>query len=127
MKESTRIARFTFIGTLNALITALVAWGMMYWVGANYLIANAVAYVVAQTHNFVWSKYWIFPTNKKSNTWLQVLLFCMVFGLAYTAQFLFLLVLVEWLDFPAYPAQLLGLIIYGAVNFVLNKRITFNQ
>lgn len=126
MKESVRIFRFTVIGTLNAIIVALVIWLMMDELSYDYIPANILAYVVAQIHNFIWSKYWIFPTeNKKNSLWKQLLFFCSAFGLAYSAQFLFLVTLVECADVNEYLAQFLGLFIYGAVNFVINRRLTF--
>ncbi|HJD95998.1 MAG TPA: GtrA family protein [Bacteroides togonis] len=125
MKETTRIIRFAVIGTLNALITAATIGIMMGVLGIHYLASNVMAYVLAQTHNFIWCKYWIFPTDKKSNTWRQVLLFLIAFGMAYVAQFLFLIVLVELWDCNEYLAQFLGLFIYGTVNFLMNKRVTF--
>lgn len=125
MKETTRIIRFAVIGTLNALITAATIGIMMGVLGIHYLASNVTAYVLAQTHNFIWCKYWIFPTDKKSNAWRQVLLFLIAFGMAYVAQFLFLIVLVELWDCNEYLAQFLGLFIYGTVNFLMNKRVTF--
>lgn len=127
MKESTRIFRFAVIGTLNALITAATVGIMMGVLGVHYLASNITAYVLAQTHNFVWCKFWIFPTDKKSNTWRQVLLFLIAFGMAYLAQFLFIVMLVEWLSCNEYLAQFLGLFVYGAVNFLMNKKVTFPQ
>lgn len=126
MKESVRIFRFAVIGTLNALITAFVIWLMMDELSYDYIPANITAYIVAQIHNFIWSKYWIFPIeNKKNNIWKQMLFFCSAFGLAYSAQFLFLVTLVECGDVNEYPAQFLGLFIYGTVNFIVNKKLTF--
>lgn len=128
MRESVRIVRFCVIGTLNALITAVVIGAMMKGAGADYLLANVLAYMVAQTHNFVWSKFWIFPldtTYKKSSTWRQVLLFSVAVALAYSLQFLFLLLLVEVFGVDEYLAQFLGLLVYGAVNYLVNKYITF--
>ncbi len=126
MKESTRIIRFAAVGTLNALIAAMTVWIMMDVCHINYLISNITAYTLAQIHNFVWSKFWIFPSRQqKSNTWKQVLLFSIAFGIAYGAQFLFLITLVEALNWNEYVSQFCGLFIYGAVNFLLNKRITF--
>ena len=128
MRESVRIVRFCVIGTLNALITAVVIGVMMKGAGADYLLANVLAYMVAQTHNFVWSKFWIFPldtTYKKSSTWRQVLLFSVAVALAYSLQFLFLLLLVEVFGVDEYLAQFLGLLVYGAVNYLVNKYITF--
>ena len=127
MKESVRIFRFIVIGTMNALIMALVVWLMMREMSfeGDYMVANVTAYIIAQIHNFIWCKYWIFPLEKKSNTWRQVLLFSIAFGMAYGAQFLFLIGLVEGLDCNEYLAQFLGLFIYGSVNFLMNKRVTF--
>ena len=126
MKESVRIFRFAVIGTLNALITAFVIWLMMDELSYDYIPANITAYIVAQIQNFMWSKYWIFPIeNKKNNIWKQMLFFCSAFGLAYSAQFLFLVTLVECGDVNEYLAQFLGLFIYGTVNFIVNKKLTF--
>ena len=122
MKESTRICRFAVIGTLNALITAITIWVMMDELDINYMLSNVTAYILAQTHNFIWCKYWVFPTEKKSNTWRQVLLFSIAFGMAYCAQFLFLIGLVEGLNCNEYLAQFLGLFVYGGVNFLMNKK-----
>lgn len=81
MKESVRIFRFTVVGTLNALITALVVWLMMHIHEQDYLLANVVAYIVAQIHNFIWSKYWIFPldTDAKKQHLASDTVFCMCF------------------------------------------------
>ncbi|ADV44284.1 GtrA family protein [Bacteroides helcogenes] len=124
MKESIRIFRFAAIGTLNALIMAVTVWIMMDKLSINYILSNGTAYTLAQIHNFIWCKYWIFPT-KKSNTWRQVLLFSMAFGTAYGIQFLFLIGSVEGLNCNKYLAQFLGLFVYGGVNFFINKKITF--
>ena len=125
MKETTRIFRFAVIGTLNALITAATVGVLMGVFDVHYLASNIAAYILAQTHNFIWCKYWIFPTDKKSNTWRQVLHFRIAFGMAYLAQFQFIVVLVELLSCNEYLAQFLGLFVYGAVNFLMNKRVTF--
>ena len=122
MKESVRIFRFIVIGTMNALIMALVVWLMMREMSfeGDYMVANVTAYIIAQIHNFIWCKYWIFPVEKrKNNVWKQILFFCSAFGVAYTAQFLFLILLVEGLDVNEYLAQFLGLFIYGVAQFTL--------
>ena len=77
MKESVRIFRFIVIGTMNALIMALVVWLMMREMSfeGDYMVANVTAYVIAQIHNFIWCKYWIFPVEKRKNN--IVFLFCL--------------------------------------------------
>ena len=127
MKESVRIFRFAVIGTLNALITAFVIWLMMNELSYDYIPANITAYIIAQIHNFIWCKYWVFSTEdkKKNNLWQQVLFFAMAFGIADSAQFIFLILLVEAGDVNEYLAQFLGLFIYGTVNFITNRKLTF--
>lgn len=126
MKESVRILRFAIAGTLNALIIAVVVWICMDLLGCNYLWSNVAGYVAALINNFFWSKYWVF-SSKEGNFLREVPLFLLAFGGAYLAQFLSLLVQVEGLGLNEYLAQFFGLFIYGAVNFVLNRKITFSK
>lgn len=53
--------------------------------------------------------------------------FPIAFGMAYCAQFLFLIGLVEGLNCNEYLAQFLGLFVYGGVNFLMNKKVTLNR
>ncbi len=128
MKESVRLARFAIVGTLNYLITLAVIWIMMAILSfkGDYIVANIIAYIIAQTHNFIWCKYWIFPAESgRNNLGRQILLFCTAFGVAYSIQFLFLILMVEGMGMNEYLAQFIGIVIYGAVNFMANKKITF--
>ena len=119
-----RVIRFMLIGTLNALITVLIVWLMMDKLGCNYISTNLIAYVIAQINNFFWSKYWVF-SSRTGKLHREVPLFLIAFGCAYCAQFLALLVMVEIFNLNEYLAQFLGLFIYGAVNYMMNKKITF--
>lgn len=67
MKESVRIFRFIVIGTMNALIMALVVWLMMREMSfeGDYMVANVTAYIIAQIHNFIWCKYLHIPVEKE--------------------------------------------------------------
>lgn len=126
MTESERILRFVVVGTLNALITAVVFWLLMELLGCNYLWSNVVSYVAALINNFVWSKYWVF-SSKQGRFAREIPLFLFAFLCAYGTQFLSLLLMVELLDYNEYLAQFLGLFVYGAVNFVMNRTITFKK
>ncbi len=124
MKESVRILRFIIVGTLNALITALVVWVLMAGFGCNYLWSNVAGYAAALVNNFLWSKYWIF-SSRYGRFDLEIPLFLFAFGCAYLLQFLSLLLMVEVGGMNEYLAQFLGLFVYGAVNFTMNRRLTF--
>ena len=125
MKNSRQLIRFIIIGTSNAIITALVVWLMMDILNFNYLASNITGYVAALLNNFFWSKFWVFSSGKGQYL-RQGLLFLVAFACAYGAQFLCLLGMVELLGWNEYISQFLGLFIYGAVNFILNKKVTFH-
>ena len=124
MKNTKQIIRFIIIGTLNAAITALVVWFMMHILGICYIYSNITGYIAALINNFFWSKFWIFDSGKGSY-FSQSLLFLFAFACAYSAQFLILLLMVEIWGWNEYISQFLGLFIYGFVNFVMNKKVTF--
>jgi len=82
--------RFMIIGTLNALIIAGVVAVMNELLHCNYVISNIVAYTLAQIHNFLWCRYWIFISPDRKTTFgQQALLFLRRFrhGLWGTATF----------------------------------------
>lgn len=124
VKESARVLRFVIIGTLNALITAIVIWLMMHVLSCNYLWSNVAGYIAALINNFFWSKYWIFSSGD-GKFLREVPLFLIAFGCAYGMQFLALLLMVEIFAMNEYVAQFLGLFVYGAVNFIMNRKLTF--
>jgi len=126
MKESVRIIRFVIIGSLNALITAVVIWVMMDLFDCSYIWSNIGGYLAALINNFFWSKYWIFPSTEGSFM-REIPLFLIAFGCAYGAQFASLLLMVEVFGMNKYLAQFLGLFVYGAVNFLMNRKVTFRK
>lgn len=126
MKETVRVVRFMMIGSLNALITALVIWLLMDGLACNYLWSNGAGYAAALVNNFFWSKYWIFSSGE-GRFWREVPLFLIAFACAYGTQFLSLLLMVEGMGWNEYLAQFLGLFVYGAVNFVMNRKLTFRS
>ena len=126
IKVSIRIIRFLIVGTMNFGIMALVVWLLMNKLDLSYILTNIVAYVLAQTNNFFWSKYWIFTSDGKKLQ-REITLFLIAFGCAYTLQLLTLLLLVEWLEVNEYLAQFLSLFFYGTVNFLMNKKLTFTK
>ena len=85
MKDSVRILRFCVVGTLNALIAAFVIWLTMHRLKMDYIPSNILAYLLAQTNNFIWCKYWVFETEaiERFSILKQILLFSAVFGIAY--------------------------------------------
>lgn len=124
MKESVRIIRFIIVGTSNALIVALAVWILMDLFHVNYILSNMVGYIAALVNNFFWSKYWVFASMGNIQ-FREIVLFLVAFGCAYLTQFIFLVLMVECFHQDEYLSQFLGLFLYGLVNFLMNKFLTF--
>ncbi len=66
-----------------------------------------------------------FQESPKQLSRKQKMLFCTAFGIAYGIQLLFVILMIEAIGIKEFTAQFIGIIIYGAVNFMVNNRITF--
>ena len=121
---SISVVRFIIVGTLNAIIIAAVVWLLMHLLKCNYILSNVVAYTIAQINNYLWCKYWVFP-SPDGRFEREIPLFLIAFGCAYLSQFFLLLLMVEVFHFDKYFAQFIGLFVYGAVNYIMNRKVTF--
>lgn len=125
-KEIIKIIKFGIVGCINTLVTAIVIFVMMKIFSCDYKISNVWGYIIGVINSFVWNKLWVFQ-SRKTNVWKEMFLFGIAFLVAYGAQFSFLLVCVEHWDMNEYLATFLGLFIYGGINFVMNRVLTFTS
>lgn len=121
------VSRFLLVGTLNAVVDFLVylslTRGFVWW-DHHYLLANALAFWVANVNSFVWNRLWTFSI-KHGQFWRQYLEFFSV-SLIYLGFIqLGLWVLVShwgWFDLLAKVVVIgLGMILY----FTVLKKLVF--
>ena len=124
VRGSVSLVRFVIVGTLNAIIIAAVVGFMMHLLKCNYILSNVVAYTIAQVNNYLWCKYWVFP-SPDGKFEREIPLFLIAFGCAYLSQFFLLLLMVEGFHLDKYLAQFIGLFVYGGVNYIMNRKVTF--
>ena len=98
----------------------------MRWFDFPPGLSNAVGYIAALINSFIWSKLWVFQT-RNTNLWREMLYFGVAFLIAYGSQFAFFKTMIFRADVNEYLVQFLGLFIYGAVNFIMNRRLTFKK
>lgn len=121
-----RIFRFAVVGFSNFLIISFFVWLMMDVFHRDMVIANVIAYSVALVNNFIWNKIWVFKA-KGGNLIKEIALNLIAYGMAYLLQLGFSFSMVEWVGLNEYLAQFLGLFIFGATNFIMNKMLTFKK
>lgn len=122
--EFWRVMRFIVVGFSNFLIISITVWVMMKVLDFSLVPANVTAYSIALVNNFIWNKVWVFKA-KGGNLAKEIVLNLAAYGTAYLLQLAFSFSMTEWVGMNEFVAQFLGLFIFGATNFILNKKLTF--
>lgn len=116
--------KFVGVGFLNTGISLLVIYLLMS-LGVNYRLSNLIGYIAGVVNSFLWSKFWVFASNK--NLLKELILFFISFGICYALQYGALLLLVEQWGWNAYFSQLIAMGVYTVTNFLLNRLVTFRK
>jgi len=56
-----QLLKFCIVGASGYVVNLVVFYAMIHWVGAQYLVASVVAFLVAWLNNFVLNRQWTFP------------------------------------------------------------------
>jgi len=117
--------KYGIVGVSNTVITALVIWIMMKLLGFSDVVSNITGYAVGVLNSFILNRQWTF---KSSAGWLgSALRFGGVFIICYLLQLGLLLYLNKTLTIDTYYNQLIAMVFYTVINFVMNKFFTFNK
>ena len=125
MRETVvQAVKYGVVGASNTLITAIVIWVMMKGFGFSDVVSNITGYIAGVLNSFIWNKQWTFQS---AAGWLSsALRFGLVFGVCYLFQLgLLIYVLTPYLEIDPYYNQLIAMLFYTVINFVMNKFYTF--
>lgn len=124
METVKQAIKYGIVGVGNTVITAVVIWVMMKWLGCSDVVSNIVGYAAGVLNSFIWNKQWTF--RAASAGWVgSAVRFAVVFGICYLLQLALLLYLNGHLDIDPYYNQLIAMAFYTVINFVMNKFYTF--
>ena len=136
-------AKYGVIGVINTLLTAVIIWIMMHLVFQTgktenvsptiITLSNITGYIVGLINSFIWNRKWTFQSK---NRWeKEFVKFSFAFLVCYIPQLLFVNFLNTYTDFRieigrltishGYTCQLIGIVFYTSLNFLLNKYYTF--
>jgi len=125
LKTTQQFIKYGIVGVINTLITLSVIFLLMNGFDVNYLISNIVGYMLGFINSFILNKLWTFKSKGKLKN--ELFLFIIAFLVCYGAQLLFLIFLIEGLDFSAEISQIIAMAFYTILNFLGNKYFTFKQ
>jgi dolichol-phosphate mannosyltransferase len=130
-----RYMKFALIGGIGALINLTILWTSVEVFGIYYLIAAVLAFVIADTNNFIWNRWWTFRSKGKVHIQYSQFLLVSVDGLMLN------LILLKTLKEDVFPwlgigedraslylvfAQVIAIFLVSIFNFFANALWTFN-
>lgn len=137
--------KYGIVGLINTLLTIIVIWVMMYLVfqvgksenvsSMVVTISNITGYIVGLINSFIWNRKWTFQSK---NHWgKEFIRFVSAFLICFIPQLFFVNILNTYTNIRfdvkplvidhAYTCQLIGIVFYTSLNFLLNKYYTFKQ
>ena len=118
-----QLVKFGIVGVSNTIITASIVWILLVYLNLSNYAANIVGYLAGLFNSFIWNRKWTFKSNSQfSNTAFK---FLITFAISYLIQLGNLYLLLNYTTFDAYFCQLVSIVVYTLVNFILNKYYTF--
>ena len=145
-----QLFKYGIVGVLNTLVCAIVIWLMMNLFAevegnneislVGKIVSNITGYVAGFINSFVWNRRWTFHSQGKWE--IDFLKFVGAFVICYIPQFLLFMTLDRYANIPAlqlhagmheytissaYMCQLIGMVFFTLLNFLVNKHYTFKS
>jgi putative flippase GtrA len=125
MEVIRQAVKYGIVGISNTIVTATVIWVMMKLFGCPAVLSNITGYIAGLLNSFILNKQWTF---KSSDSWTgSAIRFGTVFAICYLLQLGLLLYLNKRLSTDPYYNQLIAMVFYTIINFLMNKFYTFKE
>lgn len=122
-----QLIRFGMVGLSGFVITFLLFWAFHNQLGLHYLIAHALAFLVAVSNNFVWNRHWTFRTRRDGlDPSAQIRRFFIISGGASAIAAGFLSLFVQ-LGLTPLPSEVIATGIVTPISFLGNRLWSFAQ
>lgn len=111
--------KFGLVGISNTLIS-LVTYYFLFFLGVNYLIANATGFVVSVLNSYYWNNKYVFCKTKNGHL-IPLIKTFMSYGFTFVLSTGLLFVMVQYAKISEIIAPIATLIITIPINFFMNK------
>jgi putative flippase GtrA len=119
-----KLLKFSLIGLINTLIT-ICSYIVLVYLGMHYITANILSYILGLVNSYYWNKKWVFKYKESHLTVFVKFIIVNLVVLGINTLTLYLCV--QKLEINQYLAQLLATVFGMGINFILNKKWTFNS
>ncbi|MEW6342884.1 MAG: GtrA family protein [Pseudomonadota bacterium] len=118
-----QFVRFLLVGLFNTGFGYCIIFFFMYAIKFSPEISNVLGYAIALAGSYVLNRKFTFESNKKRTG--EIFKFLVVFSIAYSANFAFLVFLIHIVNFNKGLSQILAGVLYVGVSFFMNKYYVF--
>ncbi|WP_315323201.1 GtrA family protein [Fusobacterium pseudoperiodonticum] len=130
MKNNNELIKFLMVGVLNTIIGASIMFAAYNLMGLNYWISTSLNYIVAGTFSFFANKKFTFKSEGK--TFQKIILFIITLVFCYFIAFylskkIMIFININNIKLKENVSMVLGMIIYTALNFILQKKVVFRK
>jgi putative flippase GtrA len=124
-KSLIQFIKFGIVGISNTLLTALTIWCLLKVLHCSDYVSNLTGYIVGLLNSFIWNRKWTFKSKTKVSATLFK--FILTFVVSYLFQLGNLYLLLHFTHIDPYICQLLSIVVYTVINFILNRNYTFKN
>ena len=124
-KSIIQLLKFGIVGVSNTLLTAITIWVLLRVLHFNDYSSNIIGYIVGLVNSFIWNRKWTFASDKKVKD--TIFKFSITFAISYLFQLGNLYLLIHYTQIDSYICQLISIVVYTVINFILNKYYTFKE
>ena len=117
-----QLSKFSFVGILNTIVGYGAFFIFLTWF--NYMVSLIIAHIIGVTHSYVWNKYWTFKSDGIQIK--EFVKFNSVYVIVFVVNAIFLIFLVDTLNFNPKIGQLLVLPIITIISFTGHKYWSFS-
>lgn len=116
--------KFCIVGLSNTGISLIAYYGCLF-LGAHYILANVVSWIVGVFNSFYWNNKYVFTSTEA--WWKALLKSYASYGFSLVAGLLLLSLLIEVLSISEFIAPIIVMIVMTPINFIMNKMWVFGK
>jgi len=118
--------KFGIVGVSNTLIS-LGCYYLLVWLGAHYLLANTVGFVLSVINSYVWNSRFVFKEKTERSEAKAFAKVFLSYGVSFCLSSVLMLLFVQVLGISEYLAPILRLVFTIPLNFFMNKLWAFKE
>lgn len=125
--RSEQLIKFALVGCSNTIISLAVYYIMHGILGAHYLVAYTLGFLVSVCNAFYWNNKYVFKDKQEASLIRAFIKLVASYGTSFLLSLVLMGFMVELLQIPSLIAPILKLAVTIPLNFVLNKLWVFKD